>query len=419
MSVEGAPAQGTEIHTPAVDSRSNKLSNVVNELLQQHGGEAGEGEAAAAENVDGQLGANTLVPPKEATLDNVIDDTVARTRQEDGLDPKPQEGKEKAPEGAETKPEGEPEDAPGKIRLQVDGKDYDLTPDQAQRYAQKGIHLEKRSIDINRNERAVKEGMAGIQQKNEQFEAMFKEMQSDPMGFAVRNLGVDPDEVWNRVGKQRATEHVRREMEEKANPHLKDIRLANERADAAERLNNQTAETNRRTAETAQVKELQTKYQKVVVDALEQGGVPRTDFTVKEMVQRMRIAASKGIDYNAQDLANIVKDDNILRVKALTDSLSTQIDEARKAGSVDGIIASGEQLANLLGENVVHGLVKYYLAKQKRPQPPANPTAIVDTAKVTGEKKEPKQYMSWDDYDKARKARVAAMERGEPVSDNW
>lgn len=318
--------------------------------------------------------------------------------------------KEPVEDQAEPVQQNQEKATPQKEKLKVDGEEFELDPDQIRRFAQKGISHEKNN---RKTAEAVREVRAR-EQAVEQREASVNElvtMLKDPKGALEILTNIHGEDIVRDMSEGFLRPRVEREM---LPEHERRALVAEERAQRAEQALKQRDEQVKQKQIEQQTDTLVQEYQKTIIEALKLKGLPKTDFTAMEMASWMERGTKKGIDYKPEQLAQFVKEDNILRVGALTEDYVTQITEAKKKGDLDAVVKAGEGLVELLGEPVMFAIAKYHLAKHMRT--PAQPKQVLDTPKTKppeeGSKKKKGGYMSEDEFTAERKRRVALMEKG-------
>lgn len=116
-------------------------------------------------------------------------------------------------------------------------------------------------------------------------------------------------------------------------------------------------------------------YNKTIIDALESAGLPKNKSTVKMMAQKLYLSVNNGLDLDAKDLAESVRQDYINAQKELFAELD------------------GEALIKILGDDVAEKVRKYNVSKIK------NSSASDNSNPVRKTKKKQKQ-MTYDEYRK-------------------
>lgn len=311
--------------------------------------------------------------------------------------PKPGDG-ETDPDGEANKP------AETKEKYKVGDQEYELSREQAKRFTQKGIALEKRVIDIQKAERQAQEWQAQKAQEEQQKQQFFAQLAEDPGQTLEKLFG---PEIFEKM-KPWAAGRVQKEMEYEANPHLAAIEQERQARAAAEAKLQQYEQQQQQQQIQQESAKLEQTFSKLIMDSLQESGIPRTDFTAAEMATHIDRAASRGIDYTPQQLAQIVREDNTVRIRALTDGFTSQIAEARKNNDMNSIVGIGEQVVEMFGEPLMYAMAKYHLAKLQRGQP-TQPKQVLDTPKAQtqperkGWGENGKQYMSEDKYAEMRR----------------
>lgn len=382
------PAAGDKPKRGAATSpMESKLSDVIGQINQKYGGDPNEfksfGEITDEVQARESKPAQKAPPPvKEAKADF-----------------KPPVDKVPPPQEGEVPPPVEPK----MTRVKVEGKEYELTPEQLTRFAQKGIHYEKKGVDISMKERQLQEKEHTIQQSEAQKQAFFDQLANDPGGTLEAIFG---PQVFDKL-KPWAAGKVQKEMEYEQNPHLKQIddeRMAREKTEA-ELQSYRDREKQQQIDQQSQ--QLERQFSETITKALQESGLPRTDFTAAEMAAHIERAGERGITYTPEQLAQIVKEDNTLRIRAMTDSLVQGITEARSSKDDATIVKLGQQAVEMFGEPVMYAISKYHLA-QLRNRAPQQPRQILETPRVKTQESNKgwgengKQYMSEEKYAEMR-----------------
>lgn len=302
----------------------------------------------------------------------------------------------------------QPKEPPKKQKYVFEGKEIEVDDEHAKRLVQKGMLFDKKGFEIAKYERGLKEKAAQVEQQEQQIAQLMGDLKEH--GLAVLEELAGPEKL-----RQMAEQWLRPRIEREMLPPEQQQQLSLQEENA--RLRQMIEQ--RQQAELQHRQELETQqwienYNQTIVKALQLGGVPRTDFTAAEMATWMQRGLDKNIEYTPEQLAGLVKQDNIMRVGSLTEHYVREIEEGRKAGDSSRVVKSGEALVELLGEPVMFAIGKYYLARTKGSQP-AQPKQILDTPKVVRNGEEPQKkrhYLSEDEVVAERKRRVALMQQG-------
>lgn len=348
-------------------------------------------EDDGSESVEGALGSTNA--PKEKTIDKIIDETTKKQTKVAKAEPKVEE---------------KPKEPAAKRKLVVDKEEIELDEDQITRWAQKGIALEKKSYSIAKSDKEVKATQAAVAKREAELAETYEALKTG--SFEVLEELHGPEKA-----RELAEAYLRPKIEKEIqlsemSPQDRKVYDAEQRARAAEERAAKIESTQQQEKMTAEEAQWSKHYQKVIIDTLKEGGVPQTDYTAAEVAAWIRRGKAHKIEYNPQQLAQLVKEDNILRVGALTKNYVDQIAESRKTNNVDGINSAGEALVELLGEPVMYAIAKYYVTKKVSEQP-SMPKKIIDTAKTT-QNDQPRKRMTEDEYKAEIKRRAAAIDSG-------
>lgn len=197
-----------------------------------------------------------------------------------------------------------------KIKIKLEGKEEELTEDEAAIWAQKGKGADKRFAEAS----ALKK----------QVEEVLQLMKSNTPE-AMKRLGLDP----RKFSEEFLIEALKREAE---SPEQKKIRETEEKLKAYEKAEaDRDAATKKKTEEDAaaakirdnQRKEAEiiAKYDTLFVAALEKSGLPKNAYTVKRMAELQRVNLKSKSAYTADQLAEVVRQDYDTEMKHRTDGL--------------------------------------------------------------------------------------------------
>lgn len=389
------------------DSNENALSRVLGQLSQKYEGTAGNAAASKSPSLNDIV---SKVEEKGRAETNPPPEKKPAVPPQKKADPtKPEDGTELA----EAKPK--PEQPVQKKKYAVHGEEYELTPDQADRYAQKGIYYEKKGIEFARKEQELAQRETQLKQQGQDTEMLLKALAENPAGVLRELYG---DDVIERL-KPAMAERIRKEQEYEQNPHLRELDAERARAAQLEQQLQQRQQQEHNQKVEAAAKEYKQKYHQTVITALEMGGIPKTPEGAHQVLQELRLLQERGIEATPQQLAERVKQSNIERVHALTGTIAEQIDRARAENRPEDIVKHGEQLAELLGRPVVYALAKYHLAQrlQSRPAGTGAMAKPPEQPRVQPEAPKPKRPMDLDEYMAKAKDRAARLQRGEEVED--
>lgn len=223
-------------------------------------------------------------------------------------------------------------------KLKADGEEFEF--DASNEEAIKREIMKARGADKRFKEAAAQ------RQQSEQFLAMLKDPKQLKSLLSDPRIGVDvkqfaEDLVWEQIQESQLTPEQKRQRELE-----QDYKRLKEREDH-EQKSVKEREAMQRQAQ------YEAHYEKTILKALDVKGIPKDQFTVMKMADYMLTAVKEGIDLSAEDVADLIKQDNASYFKAHTE----QMDE--------------DQLFALLGD---HGAEKLRKADLKRLRSPtANP----------------------------------------------
>lgn len=320
--------------------------------------------------------------------------------------------------GAEEEADPEKLKVEGKKKFKVDGKEYELTSEQQERFTQKGIFYEKQAIEMKKEQQAIGQRLEQLEAREAKLDRVWDALEKDPRGLMLQLHGPQKTrEIFEPV--------LAEQIKEELLPEHEKAQLAMQRrAEAAESRLTEIQQENEQRAMQAQETEAATHFETVITQALQAEGIPKNDQTVAEMARWLKRVEARNeklpegqqIKVTPERLAKVVREDNIEKSRALVDRFVNKITEAKKTGNADEIVSVGEQLVEMFGEPVVHAIAQFHLARLRKTQPTV-PKKVLETKRV--EKPEQKRggYMDPDAYAAERRKRVAALDRGEEVAD--
>lgn len=291
-----------------------------------------------------------------------------------------------------------------KEKLKVGQEEFELDPEQIKRFAQKGIYYEKKGVEAAKQQKALEQKAEALSQKEAQIESFLKAVTQNPGELLEQILG---EQAFEKI-KPWAVSKVQKEMQFEENPHLRAVEEAQLRAQKAQAELENFKKSQQEKLVSEQSAKIAENFQKTILDALNEQGIPRTDFTAAEMAAHMARALDRNYEYTPQQLAQIVREDNTVRIRALSDTIVNQIETARKNNDLDSVIKCGEKAVELFGEPLMYAIAKYHLAKMQRGSP-QQPKQVLETPKTLKEDlknswgKNGRQYMSEDEYSDMRR----------------
>lgn len=246
-----------------------------------------------------------------------------------------------------------------KFKVKIDGQELEVDEDELLR----GYQTTK-SAQQKFNEASL------LRKQSEEFIRLAK---SDPRKLLTHpGIGIDLQEFANSILAEQYEEQL-------LSPEEKELRnLRNQLAE----FENQKKEAEAR----AQQEELdkytamyEQEYTEKIIGALETSGLPKTEYTVKKIAEKMLIAAERGLDVEPADVIHFVKADYMNDIKTLFGAANEDI------------------LMQLLGDDITKKVLKGSMKKIKG-KAPVTPTRITEPTKpITGKPQENK-FLSREEW---------------------
>lgn len=272
-----------------------------------------------------------------------------------------------APEGGQKPPEGANPPAGGKkpgesaaaaakrmLKAIVDGKEVEVEEEAAIRAFQKEKASEKRFGEAS-----------ALKKQAEQFLQQLKRGTSDPRVMAEIIKKIDPEKGdFRKIAEDYLYQLI---QDEQLSPEQKELKAAREKLAEVERQEQERIEAEKN----QQASELQQKftkeYQTDIIGALEQSGLPKTEYTVARMARYMHMALVRGVELKAADVVDFVWKDY-----------------QRDLGAFRSLPA--EKLLDMIGPELADKIREFDLAKLRN----GGGSAPADTTKppIPGESKE-------------------------------
>lgn len=219
-------------------------------------------------------------------------------------------------------------------KLKADGEEFEF--DASNEDAIKREIMKARGADKRFKEAAAQ------RQQSEQFLSMLKDPKQLKALLSDPRIGVDvkkfaEDLVWEQIEESQLTPQQKEQK-------IKDQRLK----EFEERQENEHKTVQERAAQQRQA-QYEAQYEKTILKALQVKGIPQDQMTVMKMADYMLTAVKQGIDLSADDIADLVKQDNDKYFKAHTAAMTD------------------EQLISLLGDEGAAKVRKYEIGKLRSP----------------------------------------------------
>lgn len=262
-----------------------------------------------------------------------------------------------------------------KFKLKIDGADHELPEPEMLAFASKGMAADKRFKEAS-----------DLRKDAETFldllKTDFTQLLDNP------KLGLDEKQKRDLIEKYYRQKYIDPET---LSPEQ--LRLSQaERELSQYKDREKQVELQRQQQQEAQLQQYHADlYQKEFIQALETQMIPKTPGTIKRMAELKAKQLQMGIELPPEQLASLVRQDIAAELKTIASA------------------AKGDQLIQLLGEDVVNELRKADLARLRAAQPQA-PRPIVETA-MTGQPKSPQRAQSFDEMRAERDQKAAELQK--------
>lgn len=215
-----------------------------------------------------------------------------------------------------------------KYQLKVDGEDIEVDEDELKR----GYGATK----------AAQKRMSDAAQMRKQAEELIHLLKTDPRkALSHPSLGHDP----NKLAEMWLTEQLELAA---MSPQQRELMETKQRLSQYE-AERKAQDDERTAAENAKLQaHYENEYSNQIIDALQTGGLPKTEATVKSMAQYMSLALDNGLDVSAKDVVSLVREDYQRSIKELFGA------------------ADEDTLAALLGDDLGSKASKAYTNKLKK-----------------------------------------------------
>lgn len=225
-----------------------------------------------------------------------------------------------------------------KLKLKVDGEEYEESFDpNDDAYLTKQFQLAKMAQKRGQSYSELEKGVLDF----------IQELKTNPRkALADPTIGVDV--------KQLAREILEEEIE---NARKSPEQLEKERIEAELKALKEEREQEKQSAREKELQTLEEKeylrYDQMVDTAITEAKLPRNPYVVKKMADLMLIGLQNGIDVEASQVANIVKDEMMVDLKELMGALPEEV------------------LEEFIGKEILNKMRKRRLAKTAAPVPQA------------------------------------------------
>lgn len=247
-----------------------------------------------------------------------------------------------------------------KFKVKIDGQELEVDEEELLR----GYQTTK-SAQQKFNEASL------LRKQSEEFIRLAK---SDPRKLLTHpGIGIDLQEFANSILAEQYEEQL-------LSPEEKELRnLRNQLAE----FENQKKEAEAR----AQQEELdkytamyEQEYTEKIIGALETSGLPKTEYTVKKIAEKMLIAAERGLDVEPADVIQFVKADYMNDIKTLFGAANEDI------------------IMQLLGDDITKKVLKGSMKKIKSKAPVSTPSRITEPTKPSTGKSNENKFISREEW---------------------
>ncbi|NBW20392.1 MAG: hypothetical protein EBR82_71735, partial [Caulobacteraceae bacterium] len=276
------------------------------------------------------------------------------------------------------------------------------------KYAQKAWAADKTLADAKKMQRELEAREMQLRQFAQALEQQKTLKPSQRVQQMLEELQDNPDalndfrgsiEQWllERIDEESASDEVKRAM--RAEKELARLQKQKEMQEKQQKELQwkQTVEAQRPQVE------------KMIIETLKTGRLPLTEWNVKSVADVIYNARVRGIDPKPEQVAQLVKEDRIEHIRALSSGAAKQLIEAQKNKDTKGVINAGESLVELFGEEIIKALRVYDMAVYES-RKPNMPRQVVETAKAEPQEKKSYQYRNYDEYLEDRKRRALSTQ---------
>lgn len=197
-----------------------------------------------------------------------------------------------------------------KLKMKIDGKEEEITEEEAIVLAQKGKAADKRFQEAAAKQKEAEEVLEYIKQNP---------------GEALKKLGLDP----RKFSEEYLVEQLKREAE---TPEAKEIRETKEKLAAFEKkeaereaakkkADEEEAMSAKQRANAEKERQIIEKYDGIFLAALQKSGLPKNAYTVSRMAELQRVNLKSKGDFSADQLAKVVKEDYDAELKLRTSDM--------------------------------------------------------------------------------------------------
>ena len=306
-------------------------------------------------------------------------------------------------------------------KLKFKDKDITITDEKkAQELMQKGLQFDHSGWESAKARKEAEAAALTAREKEQQFNTYIEKLQENPVEALMHLYNGDTVKVREALepwlGKQ-----ILQDIEDQENPHQKQIREANARAEAAEKKLKAQAEAEETTKKEAELNHWRDHHQKRIMGLLQEAKLPCTPEAIKKWADLQYRYAAQGMEPNQEAIAEQLRNGYIENSRFVAGHVTKGILEAHAKNDTASILAIGEQLQQLFGEDTVKALRIFDLTRLKE-QRKVLPTPEFETPRTAqvdeGAGQKPGQYMDMDEWREQAKERAQKMQKGEAVP-NW
>lgn len=246
-----------------------------------------------------------------------------------------------------------------KFKVKIDGQELEVDEDELLR----GYQTTK-SAQQKFNEASL------LRKQSEEFIRLAK---SDPRKLLTHpGIGIDLQEFANSILAEQYEEQL-------LSPEEKEMRALRNQLAEFERQKKEVEERQQQEELDKYTQMYEQEYTEKIIGALETSGLPKTEYTVKKIAEKMLIAAERGLDVEPADVIQFVKADYMNDIKTLFGSANEDI------------------LMQLLGEDITKKVLKGSMKKIKS-KAPVTSSRITEPTKPSNGKSAENKFLSRDEW---------------------
>lgn len=298
-----------------------------------------------------------------------------------------------------------------KFKVQIDGKDTELDEDTVVKWYRDEKKLKAGDQKLAEAAKLQKAIQARIDELNKKEESLkpLTELEGEEAFKYLLNKHQDSPDKLKKIRAAMENYLVEQIKQEDEAPEVRALREAQRREEQLKKQIKDREDQDKQTQLQKLTEEQRGIYEKKVISTIELSGLPPTEWNIRSVAELMQKAMKAGVEPSPDTIAEIVLNDRVDNLKALSKTITDKVLEAYQNKDYDTVLSLKDKATRLYGDDVFKALRAIDLSSIRKDRAQV-PEPVIETPKVAKDGNQPKK-LGWDEARELRQKEVAELDK--------